>query len=190
MGLTGGLVDAGNLFDCLYGLATDQADDSILDKYSDIRIKAYKEVIDPISSANIRRLWDPSPEAIAADPFFQAVKRAATDKEFEQQMKEASKKDRGIPIIFLFSLSLIPDFPGTKRRHARLYPVLPKASRRPKGRSGRTSRECEPDRSLGTEEPWSWCRNQVFFFSRNHLPRLCHNCISQTRQYFEWAQHE
>lgn len=88
MGLTGGLVDAGNLFDCLYGIATGQADDSILDKYSDVRIKAYKEVIDPISSSNIRRLWDSSPEAIKADPFFQAVKRAETDKEFEQQMKE------------------------------------------------------------------------------------------------------
>lgn len=90
MGLTGGLVDAGNLFDCLYGIATGQLDDSILDKYSEVRIKAYKEVIDNISSSNIRRLWDSSPEAIQADQFFQDAKRAETDKEFEKEMKEVS----------------------------------------------------------------------------------------------------
>lgn len=91
MGLTGGLVDAGNLADCLYGIATGQVDDSILDKYSEIRIKAYKEIIDPISSGNIRRLWDSSPEAINSDPFYQAVKRAKVDKEFGEQMKNVSR---------------------------------------------------------------------------------------------------
>lgn len=90
MGLTGGLVDAGNLFDCLYGIATGQVEDSILDKYSEIRIQKYQEIINPISSSNIKRLWDPSPEVIKADPFFQAVERAKTDKEFEQQMKQVS----------------------------------------------------------------------------------------------------
>lgn len=96
MGLTGGLVDAGNLFDCLYGIATGQLDDSILDKYSDVRIKAYKEIIDPVSSGNIRRLWDRSPEAIKSDMLFQNAKRAETDKEFEKEMKQvsdASQKD-------------------------------------------------------------------------------------------------
>lgn len=88
MGLTGGLVDAGNLFDCLYGIATGQADESILDKYSQIRIQKYKDIIDPLSSSNIRRLWDPSPEAVNADPFFQAVQRAGKDKEFAEQMKK------------------------------------------------------------------------------------------------------
>lgn len=91
MGLTGGLVDAGNLFDCLYGIATGQADDSILDKYSDIRIQKYQEIINPVSSANIKRLWDSSPGAIKSDPFFQAVERAKTDKEFEQRMGQVSQ---------------------------------------------------------------------------------------------------
>lgn len=88
MGLTGGLVDAGNLFDCLYGIATGQADDSILDKYSEIRIQKYQEIINPISSSNIKRVWDASPEAIQNDPFFQAVERAKTDQDFAQQMKQ------------------------------------------------------------------------------------------------------
>lgn len=88
MGLTGGLVDAGNLFDCLYGIATGQVEDSILDKYSEIRIQKYQEIINPISSGNIQRLWDVSPEAIQKDPFFQAVERAKTDKEFDKEMKK------------------------------------------------------------------------------------------------------
>jgi hypothetical protein len=92
MGLTGGLVDAGNLFDCLYGIATGQLDDSILDKYSEIRIQKYNDIINPISSSNIRRLWDPSPEAIKSDPFFQAVERAEKDKEFAEEMKKVSPK--------------------------------------------------------------------------------------------------
>lgn len=91
--MTGGLVDAGNLFDCLYGIATGQVEDSILDKYSEIRIQKYQDIINPISSSNIKRLWDPSPEAIKVDPFFQAVERAKTDKDFEQQMKQVSSAD-------------------------------------------------------------------------------------------------
>lgn len=90
MGLTGGLVDVGNLFDCLYGIYTNQVDESILDKYSEIRIQKYKEIIDPISSGNIKRLWDASPEAIENEPFFQALKRAEVDKEFAQQMQKVN----------------------------------------------------------------------------------------------------
>ena len=90
MGLTGGLVDVGNLFDCLYGIFNGQVDDHILDKYSEIRIQKYQEIIDPISSGNIKRLWDASPEAIQNEPFFQALKRAEVDKEFAQQMQKAS----------------------------------------------------------------------------------------------------
>ena len=86
--MTGGLVDVGNLFDCLYGIYTGRADENILDRYSEIRIQKYKEIIDPISSSNIRRLWDPSPDAIENEPFFQAVQRAQVDKEFAQQMQK------------------------------------------------------------------------------------------------------
>jgi hypothetical protein len=86
MGLTGGLVDVGNLFDCLYGIFTGQADDSILDKYSEVRIQKYHELIDPISSGNIRRVWDESDEAIANDTFFEMISRAEKDPEFAQQM--------------------------------------------------------------------------------------------------------
>ncbi|KAF2097709.1 FAD/NAD(P)-binding domain-containing protein [Rhizodiscina lignyota] len=80
MGLTGGFADVGGLYDCLYGIYSGQADDSILDKYDEIRREKYWKVIDPISSGNIMRLWDPSPEAIGNDDFFNLLKKAEADK--------------------------------------------------------------------------------------------------------------
>lgn len=46
LGLTGAIADAGNLSDALIGVIKGVADESILDKYSEIRIKAY-DVINP-----------------------------------------------------------------------------------------------------------------------------------------------
>ncbi|KAH0134562.1 FAD/NAD(P)-binding domain-containing protein, partial [Aureobasidium melanogenum] len=44
LGITGGFVDVGCLYDCLYGIWTHQADDSILDLYSEVRRQKYKEI--------------------------------------------------------------------------------------------------------------------------------------------------
>jgi 2-polyprenyl-6-methoxyphenol hydroxylase-like FAD-dependent oxidoreductase len=41
LGLTSGIVDAGNLSDALIGVIAGLADESILNKYSEIRIKAF-----------------------------------------------------------------------------------------------------------------------------------------------------
>jgi len=84
MGLTGGFADVGGLYDCLYGIYAGRADDSILDKYDEIRREKYNTLIDPISSGNLRRLWDPS--KIEDDEFIQMVKRAETDKELAHKM--------------------------------------------------------------------------------------------------------
>ena len=84
MGLTGGFADVGGLYDCLYGIYAGKADDSILDKYDEIRRQKYNDIIDPISSSNIRRLWDP--KVIEDDEFIKMVKRAETDKEFAAEM--------------------------------------------------------------------------------------------------------
>lgn len=64
----------------MYGIYAGKADDSILDKYSEIRIQKYKEVIDPISSGNIKRLWDP--DGIEKDGFFAMMLRTQKDEEF------------------------------------------------------------------------------------------------------------
>jgi hypothetical protein len=84
MGLTGGFADVGGAYDCLYGIYTGQADESILDKYDEIRREKYNTVIDPISSSNIRRLWDP--DVIEDDDFIKMVRRAETDKDFAKEM--------------------------------------------------------------------------------------------------------
>lgn len=41
LGLTGGIVDAGNLSDALIGVIQGLADESILDKYSEVRVKKF-----------------------------------------------------------------------------------------------------------------------------------------------------
>jgi 2-polyprenyl-6-methoxyphenol hydroxylase-like FAD-dependent oxidoreductase len=80
LGLTGGLVDVGGLYDCLYGVYTEQASPSILTKYSEIRRQKYLEIVDPLSSANIRRLFDQDPEtAHENDEFFKLCRAAATN---------------------------------------------------------------------------------------------------------------
>jgi hypothetical protein len=56
MGLTGGFADVGGLYDCLYGIYSGQADENILDLYDEKRREKYLNVIDPISSGNLRRL--------------------------------------------------------------------------------------------------------------------------------------
>lgn len=80
MGLTGGFADVGSLYDCLVGMHQGLADDKILDKYSDIRIKLWREMIDPISRANFRRLW--CEEAIPErDQFFEMCQNASKDEQ-------------------------------------------------------------------------------------------------------------
>ena len=88
MGLTGGFADVGGLYDCLYGIYSGRADDSILDKYDEIRQEKYRDVIDPISSGNLKRLWDAN--AIENDDFIKMIRKADADKEFKNEMQKAS----------------------------------------------------------------------------------------------------
>ncbi len=61
LGITGGFVDVGGLFDCLAGLWDGRADESILGLYSEKRIEKWKTIIDPISQENFRRVSDGDP---------------------------------------------------------------------------------------------------------------------------------
>jgi hypothetical protein len=77
MGLTGGIADAGSLYESLVGIHTGRADDSILDAYDEVRRRIWHDIIDPISSDNMTRLVkyaDPD-EAIEKNPFFKMVKQ-------------------------------------------------------------------------------------------------------------------
>lgn len=60
--MTGGFADVGSLYDCFMGIHLDELDESILDLYSEIRTKIWREMIDPLSRENFHRLWDPAHE--------------------------------------------------------------------------------------------------------------------------------
>ncbi|KAK5551683.1 hypothetical protein LTR46_010278 [Exophiala xenobiotica] len=91
MGLTGGIVDIGGLYDCLVGIYDGVADDSILDKYSEIRSQKYNEIINPISSDNIVRLFGQDADtALENDEFLKMLKTAETDLEFAKEFQKGA----------------------------------------------------------------------------------------------------
>ncbi|PMD49073.1 FAD/NAD(P)-binding domain-containing protein [Hyaloscypha variabilis F] len=73
LGLTGGIVDAGNLSDALIGVIAGLADESILNKYSEIRIKAFDEIVNPVSTENFQRISEQDPETVLATDKFLAM---------------------------------------------------------------------------------------------------------------------
>ncbi|KAK3302923.1 uncharacterized protein B0T15DRAFT_402797 [Chaetomium strumarium] len=87
MGLTGGIADVGSLYESLVGIHTGQADDSILDKYDEVRRKIWHDIINPVSSENMSRLFKYSgpDEAMEKDPFFKMVSRMQNPKEGEDE---------------------------------------------------------------------------------------------------------
>lgn len=77
LGLTGGLLDAGALGDALIAVIRDGMVDVILTTYSDVRRGIFKNVIDPMSQANLRRLCENDPETVKdTDPFFRSILNA------------------------------------------------------------------------------------------------------------------
>ncbi|ORY15886.1 hypothetical protein BCR34DRAFT_477258 [Clohesyomyces aquaticus] len=87
MGLTGGICDIGSLYDCLVAMHEGKTDDSILDVYDEVRRQKWKEIIDPFSSDNIRRLFDQDPEnALENDEFLKMCKRTETDINFAREV--------------------------------------------------------------------------------------------------------
>lgn len=91
LGLTGGLVDVEGLFDCLRGIHANVAGLEILDIYSEVRIAKWRDIVNPISSANIRRMFDLDPEmALEKDEFLRTCKRAETDEELSKGMQSAN----------------------------------------------------------------------------------------------------
>lgn len=86
LGLTGGIVDVGGLYDCLAGIFEGKADASILDKYSEVRREKYQTITDPISQDNIRRLFDQDPDKAAEnDEFIKMLKTIENDVEAQRE---------------------------------------------------------------------------------------------------------
>jgi hypothetical protein len=88
MGLTGGICDAGGLADCLIGVLRKGCDDSLLDKYAEIRRQKYQDITNPVSYGNTCALRDVDPETAAteAEPYITLNSSPAR----RRQMLEAS----------------------------------------------------------------------------------------------------
>ncbi|KAK4642698.1 hypothetical protein QC761_510480 [Podospora bellae-mahoneyi] len=87
MGLTGGIADVGSLYDSLCGIDNNKADDSILDKYDEVRRRIWHEVIDPISTENMQRLfqYQNADEFVDKDPLYKLVREMQNpDKKLEK----------------------------------------------------------------------------------------------------------
>jgi hypothetical protein len=89
MGLTGGIADVGGLYDALLGIHRGVADESILDKYSEIRSEKYRSIVDPVSTSNFKRLWEKDPETIiATDEFLELLRKLEVDRELRSNFQK------------------------------------------------------------------------------------------------------
>lgn len=89
LGLTGGFADITGLAECLEGITTGRADDSILDKYDEVRRSIFHTVIDPISTANFLRVSTLDTDAaIAKDPFISMCTAAKNDARVKEKMEK------------------------------------------------------------------------------------------------------
>lgn len=93
LGLTGGIADVDGLFQCLEGIHRRVADDSILDKWSEVQRQKWHEIINPVSSGNIKRLFGQNPgKALEEDEFLKMVKNAETDRQLSREMQQSGNK--------------------------------------------------------------------------------------------------
>ncbi|WYZ35101.1 hypothetical protein EsH8_I_001377 [Colletotrichum jinshuiense] len=89
LGLTGGIVDVDGLYQCLSGIYHNKADEKILDIYDEVRRQKYNEIINPISSENLLRMFSVHPDKVLeSDRFLKLCKEAESDQE---KVKEIMK---------------------------------------------------------------------------------------------------
>lgn len=94
--MTGGIADAGALYDALVGIHTGIADESILDQYNDIRREKYQTIVDPMSTAHFERLWVKDPDTtIAEDEFLALARKMADDDYLAKQMRQVRETPLG-----------------------------------------------------------------------------------------------
>ncbi|KAF6841697.1 FAD binding domain-containing protein [Colletotrichum plurivorum] len=87
LGITGGFVDVGGLYDCLAGIWDGVADEGILDLYCEKRREKWKTVIDPVSQDNFRRVSDKNPATrVERDGFLQMCQRSEKDEGLERAL--------------------------------------------------------------------------------------------------------
>lgn len=94
LGLTGGFADVLGLCECLVGIERGWVKDAdwILEKYDEVRRGIFRDVVDPISSANFMRvLSEDSDKKIEEDPIIQMCRKAKTDEKVREQLSKVSR---------------------------------------------------------------------------------------------------
>lgn len=87
LGITGGFVDVGALAECLGACYDGRASESILDVYSEVRVRKWREVVDPVSRANFRRVMDEEAGSLVErDGFLRACKGVEGDVEGTREL--------------------------------------------------------------------------------------------------------
>lgn len=89
LGLTGGIIDAGSVADCLFGVLAGRADTDLLDKYAEVRRNAFLEHVDPYSTRNLKRVmsYDDPEKALQEDEFLKLCKAAEVDENLGNMLK-------------------------------------------------------------------------------------------------------
>ena len=80
----------GSLFDAVVALRDGKADDSILDKYSEVRREKWAKIIDPMSRANFKRVCLDESEADRND-FWALCHKMEGDDELAKQMAQVRR---------------------------------------------------------------------------------------------------
>jgi len=84
-------VDIGGLSDCLEGIYTGRAEEGILDIYDTVRREKYNVIVNPVSSGNIRLLFEQNPDtASVEDDFLKTCKAAETNPEVGAALRKAA----------------------------------------------------------------------------------------------------
>ncbi len=74
LGLTGGIVDVGGVYDCLLGIYGAQANESILDIYSEVRRQKFESITNPITIDNFKRLSSNPDTVSESDEFLKTLR--------------------------------------------------------------------------------------------------------------------
>lgn len=89
LGLTGGFADITGLAECLEGIQTGRADDSILDKYDEVRRSIFHSMISPISSANYLRCSTQDADTVLQnDEFLATCVAARQDPKIKEKLNQ------------------------------------------------------------------------------------------------------
>jgi hypothetical protein len=83
-----GLIDAGNLTDCLVGIQEGRAGTEILDKNDEVRRDIYQRIINPLSTCALERQWIANPtKLVESDLYVRKVAKALSHEDLALELQ-------------------------------------------------------------------------------------------------------